>query len=61
MVEDEAGILDSLDKRLGVGSSGANVEGDADDVEVQLLRELEKLASAVHGCAEFLAEAAQTG
>lgn len=61
LVEDEAGVLDGFDERLGVRGSRADVKGYADDVEVELLREFEQLARGVHGRAELLAEAAETG
>ena len=61
LVEDEAGVLHGLDEGLGVGGTGADVEGHADHVQFQLLSKLEELAGAVHGGAELLAEAAQAG
>jgi len=61
LVEDEARVLHGLDEGLGVGRTGADVEGDADDVELQLLGQLKQLAGLVHGSAELLAQAAQAG
>ena len=61
LVKDEAGVLNSLDEGFGVRRTRANVECHADNVELQLLRELKQLAGLIHSSTELLAQAAQAG
>jgi hypothetical protein len=61
LVKDEAGVLHSFDEGFGVGCARADVESNANNVELELLRKLQQLAGLVHCGTKLLAQTAQAG
>lgn len=61
LVKDEARIVNCFDESVWVAGTAADVEGDADDVEVELAAELEEGLGGVEGGAKFEAEPAEAG
>lgn len=60
LLKHQMGIANGLPEGEGVSSTRSDVEADSNNIQAELLREVEKAGSGVHGSAEFHAESAET-
>ena len=59
LVEDQACVLDGLEKRLGIRSAGTDVESHAHDFQAEVLGQAKQCGRVVERGAELLAQSAQ--
>lgn len=61
LLEDSVRVLDGLKERLGVGSTGPDVEGNTDDIQTKVARSAQQILGQIHSRAELQAQAAEAG